>query len=83
MTRDEYREKCIETMARAAFAAYSEGAKSAAFEYQPESTKRYWINAQNAAFDSLHNVARVNPIEATEEMLDTAGDITNPPEPKP
>jgi hypothetical protein len=53
MTRYEQRAKCIEAIKRAYIAAYGLGGVDAAFA---------------AAFDSLHGIARVVPIEATEDM---------------
>jgi hypothetical protein len=83
MTRDD-RAKCIEAMVEAGPRA---------------STYLNWKKIMTAAFDSLHGIASVNPIEATDEMLNAwhqhdnpcsawramsaAGDLTNPPEGNP
>jgi hypothetical protein len=66
MTRDEYRAKCIEAMADLALAGKviyaDENPKELLF------TRDNWIVIMTAAFDALRGIARVNPIEATEEM---------------
>jgi hypothetical protein len=55
--RDEARAKCIEAMVQAYILRLKEYPLSSIFE------------GFTAAFDSLHGIARVNPIEATEEMM--------------
>jgi hypothetical protein len=59
MTRDEHRAKCIETMEIAGNRRISEG----------EADLRAILTS---AFESLHGIARVVPIEATKEMLHAA-----------
>lgn len=83
MTRDEHRAKCIEAQALAYVKRWQDGASRA--------------DSFAAAFDALHGLARVTPLEATDEMIDAAkpicpdigtykamaaaGDLTNPPKP--
>jgi hypothetical protein len=61
MTRDEHRAKCIEAMA----------AEISSVCAWPDNRS---VEAAIRAFDSLHGIARVDPIEATEEMM-TAGRV--------
>lgn len=61
MTRDEYRKACIEAMEEA-FYVRSSGEPASVYD------------CMVAAFDALHGVARVNQIEATEEMINTLDD---------
>lgn len=64
MTRDEQRDECIDAMAKAECALSGE-----IWEDTDEAARDdYRMNAQ-PLFDSLHDIVRVNPIEATEEML--------------
>jgi hypothetical protein len=88
MTRDEDRAKCIEEMERAWMAHY--GIDQGQFPFA--------LRAMTAAFDSLHSIAVVCPVEITEEMFNSikksaskeetframsaAGDLTNGPEEK-
>jgi len=65
MTSDEYRAKCIEAEAIAAFERYNDSPWICASEDE----KKHWIWTMTAAFDSIHGIARVVPIEATEEMV--------------
>ena len=85
VTRDEARAKCLEAMETAWIKSGANNLKVA--------------DAMAAAFDALNGIARVDPIEATEEMIDAglyyaqlveiwramsaAGDLTNGPENKP
>ena len=82
MTRDQYRYECIQAMVNA-------GNK---FRRGHGPT---W-DLMTAAFDALHDIARVVPVEAMEEMIkaeysregqirawdfmSAKGDLTNPPE---
>jgi hypothetical protein len=59
MTRDEHRAECIEAMRQAMIDDYGEDCLP------------FTLFAV-AAFDSLHGIARVNPVEATGGMV-TAG----------
>ena len=91
MTRDEQRNACIEAM--------KESARSGQFQIKIG----LWSNPDlvalfTAAFNAIHGIAFVNPIEATYEMLvegdmcpaaagkwramAAAGDLTNTPEKK-
>jgi hypothetical protein len=65
LTRDEHRAKCIEAMKVSARNG----------PLQTNGKIAYFSNAElvelfTAAFDSLHGIVRVDPIEATEEMID-------------
>jgi hypothetical protein len=63
MTRDEHRKACIEAMTRAIAERYAgTEAHLAAFE---DSVRADAITA----FDALHGLARVCPIESTAEMI--------------
>ena len=89
MTRDEHRAKCIEAMREAYGKAWS----------QSKTKKFSWQSGLTAAFDALHGVAFIDPIEATEDMvlaglskftvrqrwraMSARGDLTNPPEETP
>lgn len=93
-SRNEQRAKCIEAMA----VADCELSGELWNELSEAAREDYRMNAR-PLFDSLHGLARVNPIEATKEMVDpkvesegqrrtwrymsAAGDITNPPGEKP
>jgi hypothetical protein len=85
MTRDEYRARCIEAI------AYGQ-------KWEEVVEKDVYRCHAAKILDSLHGIARVVPIEATEEMsisgidaapgqtwraMSAAGDLTNPPEQKP
>jgi hypothetical protein len=61
MTRDEHRAKCIEAMARTLCDRNEPGPEWQ--DYVPDAT---------AALDALRGLARIVPIEATEEMIDAA-----------
>lgn len=82
MTRDEHREKCFDAMEAAYWRAFDKSDK----------VRDYLA----AAFDSLHGLAHVNSVEATElpdyveamfqevwRAMSAAGDLTNLPEQKP
>jgi hypothetical protein len=60
MTRDEHRAKCIEAM------------RSAVFHYRHSRRQFDWLLSEEAivAFDSLHGIAAVCPLEVTEEMIE-------------
>jgi hypothetical protein len=58
MTRDEARAKCIEAMV--------EGGNKLRRGHGPS-----W-ETMAAAFDALHGIARVDPVEATEKMITAA-----------
>ena len=67
MTRDEHRAKCIITVAMNLAIIYGGHADR-------------WKDFEEEAIiilDSLHGIARVNPIEATEEMVSIAGGISH------
>lgn len=68
MTRDEQRAAIIKAMAIAAYATEYDS-ESYPWGNQSEYTRETLITAQTAAFDAQHDLARVNPIEATEEMV--------------
>ena len=92
MTRDEYRAKCIEAMK----AAYARPGAPFVGSLTPD---EIFTRRMTAAFDALHGIARVVPVEITEEMMEAvdwqypadllfdtmsaAGDLTKPPEKKP
>lgn len=71
MTREEHRAKCIEAMAFAWLKR--RGYKP---PYIPAWMVRQTIEEQTIAFDSLHGIVRVNPVEATGEMIE-AGRAAN------
>lgn len=89
VTREKHREKCIEAIKLAL-------QDQACIDLHGDD---YWNHQANAAFDALHGIARVTPIEATYRMLvegdvcsttsgqwcamSAAGDLTNPPKAKP
>ena len=56
MTRNDHRAQCIEAMEEA-FYKRSSGTPTSVYD------------CMSAAFDSLHGIAVVNPIEATNEMI--------------
>jgi hypothetical protein len=66
MTRDEHREECFEEMKAAA--ARQVGDLGVLGDV-------WWTEILTAAFDSLHGIARVVPVEATEEMLEERRDV--------
>jgi hypothetical protein len=68
MTRDEYRAKCIEAM-KAAYVVFELTPEHASDEFFDLFTASF-----TAIFDSLHGIAHVVPIEATEEMSRSGGD---------
>lgn len=105
MTRDEHRDECILTIARA-YHAQDCGDDPTAWDYrhvawedEPPDYQKWVIALATQLLDSLRGVARVNPIEATEEMIEAGynafftpdkwkamsarGDLTNPPDTKP
>jgi hypothetical protein len=65
VTHDEHRAKCIEAMELA---------------YADRVTKGNWQfrDLMIAVFDALHNVARVNPIEATNKMVEAGSEKCGP-----
>ena len=67
MTRGEHRATCIEAM-RAAYRTElnSDGRAE---------ERQGGLRAMTAAFDSLHGIAFVDPIEATEEMIEEGADM--------
>src|SRR6266550_4472626 len=66
MTRDEQRNECIEVMDRAFMSVAWRHICPDVFE------QRRIKKGIAAAFDSLHGIARVNPIEATESIIKAA-----------
>jgi hypothetical protein len=70
MTRDDARAKCIEAMALAEL-HHEYGLVT----FSPVQILEAEARA-TAAFDSLHGIARVNPIEATEEMMMACSEAT-------
>lgn len=65
MTRDEYRAKCIEAMARGRRTIMS----GTGFNELSDKYMAIDLEFMTAAFDALHCVAFVEPLEATEEMI--------------
>jgi hypothetical protein len=67
MTRDDHRAKCIEAMMFALINAHDHNSD--------------WFRMAATAFDSLHGIARVVPVEANNEMIHTGvGAIVGSPE---
>jgi hypothetical protein len=67
MTRDQQRNACFEKMA----VARADGLWIAFTKEQ----RRSFIEDEKRVFDSLHGIARVNPVEATDEMLLAASEF--------
>ena len=81
--RDEHRAKCIEAIARAMCRQYYleligftlfGPPETVAEEVQHRVEKHWqeWLPKATEVLDSLHGIARVNPIEATAEMIEAA-----------
>lgn len=70
MTRDEHRAKCIEANSLAlARNMFPERNLQSLDELGPR-LKECYLAAGQEGIDALHGVASVNPIEATEEMIE-------------
>ena len=69
MTSDELRQKCFEAMATAV--AHQQGFRS--FKNRAEIIAAL-IKDLTPAFDALHGLVYVTPIEATEEMIEAGAD---------
>ncbi len=81
MTRDEHRKACIETAAKARFALHAKitGAGiNTTWESLADDIRQRYIELETAAFDALHGIAKVCPVDA-----EWPADLTNPPEKKP
>jgi hypothetical protein len=65
MTSDEHRAACIEAMCKA---RYESDCVFAHWEEESEDFKENYRRKETFALDSLHDIARVVPVEATEEM---------------
>ena len=82
MTRDEHRAKCIEAMARSICWLWfmqdiAPSGVSWTDDEISEKVDQYWQEYTDEAtihFDALHDIARVDPIEATGKMI-AASDI--------
>lgn len=80
MTRDEHRAQCIEAMARTMCCQYyislqgvirfgTTEVLAAGVNRDVEEHWREWHDKATEVLDSLHGIAFVDPIEATEEMI--------------
>jgi len=68
MDKSELREKVIEAMA----VAIAESFDGLVWDELPDQWRQPYRDAAKAVLDALHGIVRVNPPEATEEMLDAA-----------